>query len=398
MQKLHDPLSTTFAAPLSDPTRRAILGRLATGEATVTELAAPFDLSLPAISKHLKVLQRAGLVEQGRPQAQWRPCRLTPEPLHDVADWLAQVPEAVGGATRTARRVSPRAPGGRGGTGRLTRCERPPSDSRLRPTRHRDGICRAYDGGVKLTIEELSREAETDPTRIDRLVERWHPQARRRRSLCVRASSDRSSSAHSRTRGITVDQLERAVADRLTTFETIDLFYPPPPPRSKRTYEQFRVSLGGRARLLGPVYAALGFAEPSPDRSLTEQDEKTLIAFLDAWDLDSDEIVMRAARIMADAARRAAEGWVDLFYEHVSDPVQRRALAANLTVESMIPEIVPAASRVAMVAPKMLDWLLARHLEQTLHARNIDAAEEQFAARGLAPPRPMRPPAILLPT
>jgi DNA-binding transcriptional ArsR family regulator len=83
-----DPLSTTFAA-LADPTRRAMLSRLARGEATVGELAAPFDLSLPAISKHLKVLQRAGLVEQGR-QAQWRPCRLTPEPLRDVADWIGQ--------------------------------------------------------------------------------------------------------------------------------------------------------------------------------------------------------------------------------------------------------------------------------------------------------------------
>ncbi len=83
-----DPLSTTFAA-LSDPTRRAILGRLALGEATVTELAAPFDMSLPGISKHLKVLQRAGLIEQGR-HAQWRPCRLKPEPLRDVADWVGQ--------------------------------------------------------------------------------------------------------------------------------------------------------------------------------------------------------------------------------------------------------------------------------------------------------------------
>src|SRR5256714_3076341 len=83
-----DPLSATFAA-LADPTRRAILARLAKGEATVTELAAPFDLSLPAISKHLKVLQRAGLIEQGR-QAQWRPCRLTPEPLRDVAGWIRQ--------------------------------------------------------------------------------------------------------------------------------------------------------------------------------------------------------------------------------------------------------------------------------------------------------------------
>ena len=88
MQTDPDQLSATFAA-LADPTRRAILARLANGEATVTELAAPFDLSLPAISKHLRVLQRAGLIEQGR-QAQWRPCRLTPEPLRGVADWIGQ--------------------------------------------------------------------------------------------------------------------------------------------------------------------------------------------------------------------------------------------------------------------------------------------------------------------
>ena len=88
MQTETDILSTTFAA-LADPTRRAILARLALGQATVTELAAPFDLSLPAISKHLRVLQRARLIEQGR-QAQWRPCRLNPAPLRDVADWIGQ--------------------------------------------------------------------------------------------------------------------------------------------------------------------------------------------------------------------------------------------------------------------------------------------------------------------
>ena len=81
-----DSLSTTFAA-LADPTRRAILARLSSGEATVTELAEPFDLSLPAISKHLKVLQRAGLIAQGR-KAQWRPCRLEAGPLKDVTEWL----------------------------------------------------------------------------------------------------------------------------------------------------------------------------------------------------------------------------------------------------------------------------------------------------------------------
>ncbi len=81
-----DHLSITFAA-LADPTRRAILARLAQGEATVSELAAPFSLSLPAVSKHLKVLKHAGLVTQGR-HAQWRPCRLEAGPLQEVAVWL----------------------------------------------------------------------------------------------------------------------------------------------------------------------------------------------------------------------------------------------------------------------------------------------------------------------
>ncbi|HEY8166399.1 MAG TPA: metalloregulator ArsR/SmtB family transcription factor [Gemmatimonadaceae bacterium] len=81
-----DYLSTTFAA-LADPTRRAILARLATGEATVTQIAQPFDMSLPAVSKHLKVLERAGLIARGR-EAQWRPCLLDAEPLKNAADWL----------------------------------------------------------------------------------------------------------------------------------------------------------------------------------------------------------------------------------------------------------------------------------------------------------------------
>ena len=81
-----DRLSATFAA-LADPTRRAILARLARGETSVTELAEPFEMSLPAITKHLKVLERAGLIARGR-EAQWRPCRLEAGPLKDVADWV----------------------------------------------------------------------------------------------------------------------------------------------------------------------------------------------------------------------------------------------------------------------------------------------------------------------
>lgn len=81
-----DPLSAKFAA-LADPTRRAILARLAAGEASVSELAHPFDMSLPAVSKHLKVLERAGLISRGR-EAQWRPCRLEAKALQPVDEWL----------------------------------------------------------------------------------------------------------------------------------------------------------------------------------------------------------------------------------------------------------------------------------------------------------------------
>ena len=80
-----DHLSTTFAA-LADPTRRAILARLAQGECSVTELAEPFDMSLPAVSKHLRVLERAQLIARGR-EAQWRPCRIEAGPIKEVADW-----------------------------------------------------------------------------------------------------------------------------------------------------------------------------------------------------------------------------------------------------------------------------------------------------------------------
>jgi DNA-binding transcriptional ArsR family regulator len=85
---MQDLLSSTFAA-LADPTRRAILARLALGETSVTELAKPFEMSMPAVSKHLKVLERAGLISRGR-EAQWRPCRLDAGPLKDAASWIEE--------------------------------------------------------------------------------------------------------------------------------------------------------------------------------------------------------------------------------------------------------------------------------------------------------------------
>jgi DNA-binding transcriptional ArsR family regulator len=85
---MQDQLSATFSA-LADPTRRAILARLALGETSVTELAEPFEMSMPAVSKHLKVLERAGLIARGR-EAQWRPCRLDAEPLREAASWIEE--------------------------------------------------------------------------------------------------------------------------------------------------------------------------------------------------------------------------------------------------------------------------------------------------------------------
>src|SRR6202020_2390209 len=85
---MHDQMSSTFSA-LADPTRRAILARLALGETSVTELAAPFEMSMPAVSRHLKVLEKAGLIARGR-EAQWRPCRIRGEAMKGAVDWLAE--------------------------------------------------------------------------------------------------------------------------------------------------------------------------------------------------------------------------------------------------------------------------------------------------------------------
>src|ERR1700743_1762668 len=92
---MQDHISSTFGA-LADPTRRAILARLALGETSVTELAAPFEMSMRAISRHLKVLERAGLIARGR-EAQWRPCKLKAEPLKQAADWLDEYRRVWGG-------------------------------------------------------------------------------------------------------------------------------------------------------------------------------------------------------------------------------------------------------------------------------------------------------------
>ncbi len=246
----------------------------------------------------------------------------------------------------------------------------------------------------RLSAADLAREADTTPGRVARLVE----------AGIIDRAEDGSFGAGDIHRaklvaafegvGISIDQLADAIRDRHADIGAVEVFYPRPSRRSTRTYEAFLGQLGDRGALVPRILAALGLAEPSPDGSLSVDDEKLVEAFLTAWDLGDDEVAMRAARIIGDGVRRVVEGWVDLFYEQVSDPVQRRMVADGLPVDAMIPEIVPAAGRISDLVPAMLDWLLARHLELVLQSRNISSAEEQFVALGLMPPRPLRPPAI----
>jgi len=114
-----DQLSTTFAA-LADPTRRAILARLASGESSVTKLAEPFEMSMPAISKHLKVLERAGLIARGR-EAQWRPCRLEATPLKGRCLLGGSLPALLGPKLRPSGQLSPGTTSGTGKTGKQGR-------------------------------------------------------------------------------------------------------------------------------------------------------------------------------------------------------------------------------------------------------------------------------------
>jgi DNA-binding transcriptional ArsR family regulator len=130
MATVTDRLDRTFAA-LADPTRRAILARLAAGEASVTELAGPFDMTLPAVSKHLKVLERAGLIARGR-ERQWRPARLEAGPLKEVAEWAERYRRFWEGELRPAGRVPGGAPGTRKGEGRWAEAVTTSSTSRPR--------------------------------------------------------------------------------------------------------------------------------------------------------------------------------------------------------------------------------------------------------------------------
>src|SRR5919106_3197308 len=157
--------------------------------------------------------------------------------------------------------------------------------------------------------------------------------------------------------GITLDEIAAAVATGTFTFDYIDLFYTPPSERSARTYEAFARSLGSRAGLLPALYAAMGLPEPSPESHLRTDEEGLIQKFLEAWKQAGDEeTYSRAARMAGEGARTVSEGWVDLFVEKISGPLE----AAGIDRRKAIDVIIRTGPRVATLPPKLLLWLPQR--------------------------------------
>jgi len=179
--------------------------------------------------------------------------------------------------------------------------------------------------------------------------------------------------------GITLEQIGAGIRERTMTLDYIDLFYPDPGPLSGRTYGEFEASLGPRARLLGPALTALGLPRPSASTPMRAGAEQALRHFLDAWDLAADdEVVSRAARLAGEGVRAVAEGWVRLFYEAVSRPLQEE----GATLDELVEHAVFRAVRLAQIAPEVVSWLLQRHMQRAIDELNVEDIERELAQRG----------------
>ena len=242
----------------------------------------------------------------------------------------------------------------------------------------------------RLDLEAFAREAETTPDRVERLVEIG---ALRPDETGTFSQGDLVRSrllAAFEAEGVTLEQIEIGVRERAMTLEYVDLFYPPPSPRTGRSFQSFVEALGERGPVLVPAMAAMGLPVPPPEAPMRAADETALRGLLEAWSVGDDEVVLRAARMYGDAVRRAAEGWVGLFDEVVSGP----AGASFRTIEELAERVVKPAARVNAASQVLMAWLLDRHLERTMTELNVVALERELERRGLAPPSPSRPPAV----
>jgi adenylate cyclase len=138
------------------------------------------------------------------------------------------------------------------------------------------------------------------------------------------------------------------------------------------------------------ILSAMGLSAPSRDEPTREKEEDLIRTLIDGWSTVDPEYTLRAARIFGDAARRAAEGWTHLFGEAISGPVE----ASYTTLEEILPRLLQPAATLSPLSPKLLSWLLGRHLERTLNDVNIARIEQRLQKRGLRPVRPTHPPAV----
>ena len=244
---------------------------------------------------------------------------------------------------------------------------------------------------TRLTRTELAAEAGVTPKRVDELV----------RIGVIRhgTNGDFSTPDVARARiidayeaaGISIDLIGHALERRWITFDRIEDLYPDSGRKSHRTVAAFRESLGDGGHLLSPLLAAFGLPSPDEDESLTAQDEQLLADFIRAWDVGSDpDVVLRAGRLAGEAMRRTVDGWLELFAEQVTRPLEDR----TRTVDEVAPIVMPRAAAIVDQTPELLTWLFQRHLEAGMDAQNVASMETGLAREGLLPARSTQPQAI----
>jgi adenylate cyclase len=242
----------------------------------------------------------------------------------------------------------------------------------------------------RLSLEELALESETTPERIRQLIEigAFAPEADGTfsRGDVIRARVVSAFEAE----GFSLDQMAIAIRERAIALHSLHLFYPDPSPRTGRTYGEFMESLGPRGEILGSILGAMGLSAPAPDAPVRGAEEALLGALIEGWSTVDEEYTLRAARIFGDSARRAAEAWVSLFAEAISIPVE----STYTTLEEIVPRLLKPAAILSPLSPKLLSWLLERHLERTMNDLNIGRIERRLEQRGLIPTKPDHPPAV----
>ncbi|HYK96255.1 MAG TPA: adenylate/guanylate cyclase domain-containing protein [Candidatus Dormibacteraeota bacterium] len=237
---------------------------------------------------------------------------------------------------------------------------------------------------------ELAGEAETTLERVARLVEigaiRPAADGTFDRGDVIRARVVSAFEAE----GFSLDQMETALREHAIDLRSTPLFYPDPSPRTGRTYGEFVATLGDRGELVGSILGAMGLTAPAPESPTRGMEEALLATLVKGWSTVDEEYTLRAARIFGDAARRAAEGWVALFAEAISEPVE----STYSTLEEVVPRLLEPAAILSPLSPKLLSWLLERHLERTMNDLNIGRIERRLEQRGLIPARSEHPPAV----